>query len=627
MSGREFSFKALTQYGSALSSSPSPQYTTSYQQPTPPTPQQDMYAISGISQCYKILNKICRAVDSVNNTFEVKPTPKPQGLELISNGHWQFRRKGGSMVDIGKVAVNNVLVVNPDPDNPFKFQALLFEFIVDEISTPLVIPYNDIIKRHIYQHLVLPLGRADDPEFKPSYANYLFFRLCNPKLNPGKEADYIILPTMSGWSPVEGHAPTFAALNYVIPPLRTYYPDAILKRNLPETDRSLQDIVQEYRKALPDHWKYKLLVSIRVASLLLYFFKDAGLIPDQMMLIGYPSAPTANLITALLKNTNYDHYAAIPLIQNRNQNDLVKFILSINDAVAIFSDNSIDGQVKMLNERLQLITSSFEAQGDTGSRLIAVLSKNTANISDEFPFEILSFYDAENNLDNNSIKLLQTLSGQLDYALIRRITSNFVDSSKEITEAIEKGKGLSRTYRNSERINTISLIYTSANLLNKYGLISAEELGFISKYLSRNSETNVSSAVVIGNEFRQIFNQLIRSSIIKAVPQYGPPYFQKNHNMAFDDGAFLNIEKETFEIVICGRMKYTKRVNIIKQALDKMHYINGTNGYMRTLDVDLSESEKAAVSVISINKNILDEQNEEMLLRLVNGKKHMDGIP
>jgi len=138
----------------------------------------------------------------------------------------------------------------------------------------------------------------------------------------------------------------------------------------------------------------------------------------------------------------------------------------------------------------------------------------------------------------------------------------------------------------------------------------------IEKNLNRNNETNVSFATVIGNEFKQVFNQLIHSNTIKVVPQYGPPYFQKDHNMVFDDGAFLNVEKETFEVVICGRMQYTKRVNVIKKALAELHYIHGTNGHMRMIDVDLSKTENVSVSVISINKNILDEQSEEKTFQI-----------
>lgn len=114
-----------------------------------------------------------------------------------------------------------------------------------------------------------------------------------------------------------------------------YYSDDILEREMIHTEKSLMEAGEALAKVLPAHWKYKLLVGLSVTSVLLYFYRLAGLIPDLIFGIEPKSESNARAAMAFLNNSQR------PICRLTDCKTAIQRELAlINDGIALYRDSS-----------------------------------------------------------------------------------------------------------------------------------------------------------------------------------------------------------------------------------------------------------------------------------------------
>lgn len=563
---------------------------------SPPYYQPYMYDRLWINDSwYRPKNIIYNVYREKEKNFEAR--------RLIKSGDvYSITERNGREVRIGKIRLKDKLIVGQKPDGTFDALFCMIECDGVKESIAISIPYKDFVRRNILPYIPF-FPRNEDCSDK--YIVMAFFR----ELLEGDDIKFLQLPQHSGWQETEGNKTSFAASEIGIPKLKQYYSDDILKRKLIHTEKKLTDAAKALAKLLPESWKYKFLLSIRITSLLLYFYKLAGLTPDQMFIVEPKSESNAKTAIAILKNKNFSPNVC-PLTENKT--NLQMELSGINDGIALFRDTSYAEDRKKLDAGLNFLL--HDLQNCTGNEVISrhltvILSDNPGKISSEFPAYFISLSDCPDTDNTNELK--QAL-GEFDYALIRLLTNADVTENL-VTNVLSQTTYLTKTEANSEYWMTWRLIQTTVDILFEYRLINSDENREIARFLKHHPHEGIDSAQYITNDFRQVISKCINSNIIGVANQKGSPYFDSKKSMVILDDKYINILAATVDNHILPLMKTTRKRNKLLSALKFCEKLYSNNNYKRNLDVETAPGVTETVSVYSFPKNILTPKCREKI--------------
>ena len=417
----------------------------------------------------------------------------------------------------------------------------------------------------------------------------------------------------SGWIESENGILDFASSKSVHPYLIPYYPKDIRERKLINSIRAIRDIAEEYAEALPNIWQYKLLLAIRLTSLLLYFFDKRGIKPDRIFVVESASELVAKTAIALLKTQNYESQVTLPLTATKTE--LNESLYKANDGMVAIRDSSYAEDRKKRENGLQtLIKNLYDSNGNENNsrHVTTIVSDNSGNFPEEIPVMYINL--TERVLVGDTDKL-QRLSGEFDAAFISAILNDSQNTKRFIEDIFNKSIIETQTISSSENYNTKRLVRGGIDIMEHFGLITPEEENNIHKWLKNGSKSNNDSSTAIVNDFRSVLNQLIFSRI-KIVPQYGVPFYEVGKHMAFVDKRYINMEVEVIENFILPQMKKTKKRLKLLHALNECGKLYSNNGFKRNLDVAISHGEKITVSVYSVSESLLNAENKEKLNQL-----------
>lgn len=503
---------------------------------------------------------------------------------------------------VGKIRLKDKLIVGQKPDGTFDALFCMIECDGVKESIAISILYKDFVRRNILPYIPF-FPRNEDCSDK--YIVMAFFR----ELLEGDDIKFLQLPQHSGWQETEGNKTSFAASEIGIPKLKQYYSDDILKRKLIHTEKKLTDAAKALAKLLPESWKYKFLLSIRITSLLLYFYKLAGLTPDQMFIVEPKSESNAKTAIAILKNKNFSPNVC-PLTENKT--NLQMELSGINDGIALFRGTSYAEDRKKLDAGLNFLLHDLQncTRNEVISRhLTVILSDNPGNISSEFPAYFISLSDCP-DIDNTN-ELKQAV-GEFDYALIRLLTNADITENL-VTNVLSQTTYLTKTEANSEYWMTWRLIQTTVDILFEYRLINSDENREIARFLKHHPHEGIDSAQYITNDFRHVISKCINSNIIGVANQKGAPYFDSKKPMVILDDKYINILAATVDNHILPLMKTTRKRNKLLSALKFCEKLYNNNNYKRNLYVEIAPGVTETVSVYSFTKNILTPKCREKI--------------
>lgn len=538
------------------------------------------------SNLYRAQNVIYNIYGEKEKTFEARKLRKSGDVYMVTE-------RNGREVRVGKMRLKDKFIVNQRSDGTFDALYCICEYEGNE-PIQIVVPYNEIVHRNVLPSIPFFPHNEDCPE---RYIVLAFFR----ELLDGDDIKFLQLPQHSGWQESEGNKTSFASSEIVLPKLQKYYPDDILERKLVHTEKKFAEAAKDLAKLLPASWKYKFLLSVRITSLLLYFYGLEGLVPDQMFVVEPKSESNAKTVIALIKNKDFLPNIC-PLTENKT--NLQRELNSINDGIAIFRDTSYAEDRKKLDAGLNVLLHDLQncTGNDVRSRhLTVILSDNPGNISSEFPAYFISLSDCP-DIDNTD-EIKQAV-GEFDYALIRLLTNADVTENM-VTSVLNRTAYLTKTEANSEYWMTWRLIQTTVDILSEYRLINSDEKREIARFLKRNPHEGIDSAQCIANDFRQVISKGINSGIIGVANQKGSPYFDSNKPMVILDDKYINILAATIDTRILPRMKTTRKRNKLLSALKFCGKLYSNNNYKRNLDVETAPGITETVSVYSFPKDIL----------------------
>lgn len=533
------------------------------------------------------MNIICHVCNEKEKTFEARKLRK-------SGDVYTLTERNGREVRIGKMRLYDKFIVSQKPDGTFDALYCKVECDGNKDPIPISIPHKDFIRRNILHYIPFLPPNEDCPD---KYIVLAFFR----ELLDGDDIKFLQLPQHSGWQESEGNKTSFASSEIIIPKLEKYYSNDILERKLINTGKSLAEAAKDLAKLLPASWQYKFLLSVRITSLLLYFYGLAGLTTDQMFIVEPKSESNAKAVIALTKNKNFSPNVC-PLIDTKT--NLQRELTGINDGISLFRDTSYAEDRKKLDAGLNVLLQDLHncTGNEIRSRhLTVILSDNPGNISSEYPAYFISLSDCP---DIGNTDELKQAVGEFDSALIRLLTNAAVNENL-VTNVLSRTAYLTKTEANSEYWMTWRIIQTTVDILSEYRLINPDEKREIARFLKRNPHEGIDSDQCITNDFRQVISKCIDSGMIVIANQKGSPYFDSTKPMVFLDDKYINILAATLDSRILPRMKTTRKRNKLLSALKSCEKLYGNNNYKRSLDVETAPGVTETVSVYSFPKNIL----------------------
>ena len=534
----------------------------------------------------------------INNiTAKEEKTFSPKKL-VKRNGKYYFIERNSREISIGKLNIKDKYIVNQKPDSIFEAFICKVEFNETVSPVSIVIPYKDFVKRDILKYLVFRDQNVDCPD---KYLIAAFYR----ELKEGDDYKFLQLPQSSGWHDVENNKAVFVSSEIVIPELEKYYSYDILSRKMLNTSLTLTESAKIIADYIPSCWQYKLLLMLRVTSLLLFFYKKAGLTPDQIFIVEPKSESNSNTAVALLKNKSYTNTSVCSLSDCNTV--ITKELNTISDGIALFEDLSYTEDRQKRDNRLDILIKDLTCQtGDEEPKrhLITVITNSPESISSEIPAYFISLCGCP---DINNTNELHRILGEFESALIRQLSNSEV-TDNIVTTNLNKTSFIQTNINASEFYMSDRMLRTSMEILFNYGVISSNEKTAIIAYLKKHDYDFNSTEQSITNEFRKVLSHLIESNQLKIVKQNGFPYYDSAGHTAIVDSHFINLVSESINRHILPLMKKTQKRNKLLSALKACGKLHSNNNFKRNIEVEVAPGINETVGVYSIPIDILTEK-------------------
>lgn len=510
--------------------------------------------------------------------------------------------RNGRDVDVGDFKVTEAYFI--DPDDRRHFKSFYCKLKTDGQEYNIIIPFHDFVRRDILKHLWMLLRNPDCPDKYIVIAFYL-------ELKEFEGIKFFLTPEKSGWHVAEGKRYEFFTRGSVHPQLTEFYPADVQMRTLVQTQRALREISKEYLSALPVGWQYKLLIAIRIASLILYFLEDEGIKPDQIVSVEPASESAAKMAIALLKTQNYTSQSVMQLATAKPQ-ELRAAMALINDGTFVVRDSALTESAKTSTAHAQVLADdmySTDGKEEHARHINVIVADNPGNLSEVLPIMYISLTDkvCVGNPDK-----LQKLSGEFDTALIQSIMDDPTNNLSLIKDAISYSRIESETVVNSENYNLKRIILTGVFILKHYGLISDADSKFINQWLKTGHEENRESAAEIDNDFCVVYNSLIFNHI-PVVPQFGDCDYRPGQLRIIAGKDFSHFEAGKVDRMILQHMTTTKKKNKMLHSLKEIGHLNCNNGYKSAIKVEITPGVYKTIKVYSIPNSILSDSNRERI--------------
>ena len=532
----------------------------------------------------------------------IMPAPKEFHVRQLykQNGRQYVRERTGRNVHVGILNMKRSIIVNPREDGSFTAMLFTIEMNEEHEIFTVSIPFADIKKRNILPYLYAFRRNLDCPPEYITAAFYEELRDCLPEL--------MQLPTSPGWQ-MGLDRPFFASRNTMIPQLRKYYTLGVQKRELMDTMRDLRSAAMQLASSLPASWKYKLLLCVSAASILLPFLAESGLIPDHVI-VAIPANPrNAGDLVRLVKNQEFRSTAVCPLTETKTK--LQAELDLVNDGTFIIRDDTFVESKRKRADSMEILRQDLcQERPDTRRHLIVIVTDKPSNIPPELPALYLDFLDAPELVD---APRLQGLVGEFISALIKTI-SEMDETDNMLTRALQSSSVIRQTIRNQDTWAMQRILITTAEILRENGLISDDEMRDIRAFFKRYEHEKRDMNLSLTNEFLSVLSTQIEEGSISVFDQAGPPYYNPARNSVFlsDDG-HINFNEETMNKLVLMHMNSTKRRNKVLSALNESGVLYANNGFQRNLRVELGPDKSDSFYFYSISQSCLSPGCQEKL--------------
>lgn len=558
-----------------------------------------------ISESVKVNGQELVRQDFIPDTFKRDPQYTDKQLNLNPyNGHWQMTSKVSGPKYISSVDVIACLIVNVA--GPGKYYALVV--FIKGRGSPLI-----FIGGNLSTHNIMTQLQLDDTSLNEKWVAEAFRR----SLLMCSYVFFLTLPEHAGWNLTPNGLRKFVCSDLAVPELIGLFND---KRNtlrnvclditLEPTERTIKEIVVDYKRLCPDTLPVKIGTVISVTSRFLTFYKDDGLVQDRLWVVEATDDSTVRSMTAIMQNKN--HRLLCTSFSSDRRSDIEAEMKKCIDCTFLvqyrgYLENKYDIE-KILKILSRIIPSDNES-----NRIFPVLILDKAGvIPEEFPvycITISEFIYIEN------IDKVQKVTGELDYILIKYAEQN-PDAIKRLLKNSEQlAKQLMSRLSYVEKSNSMKMFLSTAIMLRRFGILTGTDIQNMTQWFAAEATSRTSADDAICNEIGAVLNKIICNGELPIARQEGPPFYYRNKCMAFIaqiDGS-INFELDTFDRVILPKLKSTAKRNKVLNALHDNGLLYFTKDHKRDLKVKLEGRATQKIRTYSISDSLLNDESRSVV--------------
>lgn len=556
--------------------------------------------VSGVPYCAAICDRfwvnryICYEPRTIVNNITVSPPKTFESRKLLQRRNaYYISERNGREVYIGELAVTDILIVNPKPDQSFDALLCTVQFGNQTEPRQIAIPYRDLVKRNILRYLPDFPRNIDCPD---RYIVAAFYQ----ELQKDKKSKFLILPEKSGWSTADGKY-FFSCADSVIPQLESFYPPDIRRRRLVQTNVTVKEAAEKLKEILPDDWRIKLLLSISTSSLFLYQLNEEGYQPDRLFCAVAENERIAKNATVLLSTGDYQNTLACSLTDCKTI--LQRELNCATDGTVVIRDFSLLEAKKQRGAGIDLLVHDCGCGlgiDETNRHIIFLLVNNPSFLPSETP---AFWIDLSGCPEADDLSKQQQAVGTFHSTLIRLMTESSTERNL-FTDAFRKVVPEPNCIQNADCKKMKTIIKTGMQILDDFDLISSVDRKAIYTFLRRGYTQAMDVQQAISNEFAATLSDAIINHRISLVNQTGGPYFSSPRFCAVLDKNCINFTEDALDWIVAG-MKKTKRRNNVLSALASCRKLHSNNGYKRLIDIEVSEGVFKTINVYSVPKEIL----------------------
>lgn len=511
--------------------------------------------------------------------------------------YWEKVRKNGTREIVSDFRIINIVFVVKCGT----CLAVIITIFSNGTNTTYVFEYEDFVKRRILQYMTFV---PRNPGVSNGLILESFYRSC---VECNKVA-FLEIPDMIGF--VDTAKPIYISADSIIPKLEKYYFDNIKEHFLIKNEHSLKENISRYRDFLPGGWNEKLALSIRVTSILLFFYEMYGLKSDHGIVIRFKSNSEKEKIIAFTKRQNYSSTITTSLSDRISK--IRKALMTGNDITVLFTFLSNVENMRSFGNALNEIY--LDIVGENGvekiiRKIIIILTDTPGNIPDEFPAYFLSFND---DFDDIDVQRLQRITGEFDCSFIHFLTCNTEAAKNLVQESVIAAKDLLLKNKNIECSGTITMLIATSIMLRKIGLVTDIELQGILNWCENDLDCRTTVVDDVCCAFKEAVSSTILSGELKIAKQVGPPYYSDDGYTAFirEEDKSINMSNDTINNVIIPKIS-TRSVTRMNKHLNQKGWLKGKHTNKRKLRVAYEAEVSDDTEVFSYSRSVLNAEAKD----------------
>lgn len=519
------------------------------------------------------------------------------------------------------IQISSVKYINPEKDGTW--EEIVVYYTVDGTSGCTIISYEDYCKNNLYKHFQW-IRKATGCSYK--MLNELLKNLILNALSVN-----VTLYKYQGWNVTLNGNLEFIARGLNDTVLSKLLSDSIKNRELYPAINNASDSFRNLNEQLNGQsYKAKSMVGLALSSVFQIFFEEYNVRPEQVLIAEYSDNTYEELLTALLKTSNYTSLVSTPL--DSDDNRIKKELSETNDGVALFNDATcIDEESKIAKKVKILLNDLRHENNNTLTRhLIAIISKNIACTAHHILGDracILSFDDVDINCNPEK---LQRLIGELTTHIICCISSNQKAVREFFCITIDKIRrempGDIHVRARSTYIFIIMMHYWMSSFWG-CSIFASDDIFHIVEWLSETDDCSMNKEQVIQNEFAAIVNENIRKGVFGLVEKTKYTTFRTGSKTVIVMGDNICFEADIINNNIVPSMKTVRKRESLINALKAGEVLYATDNSTHPVDLFDPEGKHLRLYTYSVNRSILDYDVQQKIDNLENEAFFFDENP
>ncbi len=419
----------------------------------------------------------------------------------------------------------------------------------------------------------------------PGCSNKLYNELLYFLIRNFPYAKTFTLYRHQGWNCTEGVS-EYAHSPDKTDPLFKLVSESVRRRKLAIISNGTSIIVNMWLNFYAKHSAFIFIGSLKISSLLQYFFNSAGLSIRQLFIIEPSENVGADKLTAMLAPNNDPEYP-LPSLDSDSKT-ILQELGYIYDDIAVCVDKTFADEEDRIVDSVKELLKNVVFGTDKGRNLKVVVSDNAAYTAVKIAPDNVIVLNMDDVELSDGVEEIRYITAQMESYVLLTVKNHFNEVKNFIETKTAEIRPMAKDFKAELQNVLIMLLVTHGFLQDFFGVSLMDSDTFckliLSIYDTKNHLIDTSQAIL--NDFAHVLSDSIRSGRFIVVKKYKNMQVNNNHD-AILDGDRLKIRKESLDRILTEMTKTRRKEGLIKalKQTDSINTKDGNTHMLRTHDI------------------------------------------